>query len=192
MRTEINACDCTRRLYGHRKRVCTDSCKLWEKNPLPHRGIEPLIGTTGNDKVFGGGGRIGGRGPVAEFDNPGKPHYQVLELSKTGKPLSRRVTLDCHGKFGSPYLDKDYSSRETSATLSYVVRAALVCNRMHQHHLCTLKIPSIAMWAHILLEALTWQQISEFFCLFFESVLFVALKKRSPPKLYSFCLALSN
>ena len=28
------------RMYGHRKRVCSESW-LWEKNPLPHRGIEP-------------------------------------------------------------------------------------------------------------------------------------------------------
>ena len=27
-------------MYGHRKRVCTESWP-WEKNPLPHRGIEP-------------------------------------------------------------------------------------------------------------------------------------------------------
>ena len=27
-------------LYGHRKRVCTESW-LWEKNALPHQGIEP-------------------------------------------------------------------------------------------------------------------------------------------------------
>ena len=31
---------CTLRLYGHRKRVCTES-GLWEKNPLPHLGLEP-------------------------------------------------------------------------------------------------------------------------------------------------------
>ena len=29
-----------RRLYGHRKGVCTGS-RLWAKNPLPHRGLEP-------------------------------------------------------------------------------------------------------------------------------------------------------
>ena len=29
-RTDVDACDCTRRLYGHRKRVCTES-RLWEK-----------------------------------------------------------------------------------------------------------------------------------------------------------------
>ena len=40
VRTDVNACDCTRGLYGHRKRVCTES-ELWEKNSLPHRGIEP-------------------------------------------------------------------------------------------------------------------------------------------------------
>ena len=37
--TNVDACDCTRGLYGHRKRVCTESW-LWEKNPLPHRGLE--------------------------------------------------------------------------------------------------------------------------------------------------------
>ena len=40
VRTAIDACDCTRGLYGHRKRVCTGSW-LWEKNPLLHMGLEP-------------------------------------------------------------------------------------------------------------------------------------------------------
>ena len=29
-----------RGLYGHRRRVCTES-SLWEKNPLPHWGFKP-------------------------------------------------------------------------------------------------------------------------------------------------------
>ena len=33
VRTDVNACDCTRGLCGHRKRVCTES-RLWEKNPI--------------------------------------------------------------------------------------------------------------------------------------------------------------
>ena len=40
VRTDVDACDCTRGLYGHCKTVCTGRC-LWEKNPLPHRGLEP-------------------------------------------------------------------------------------------------------------------------------------------------------
>ena len=39
MRTDVDACDFTRGLYGHRKEVCTGS-RLWEKNPLPHLGHE--------------------------------------------------------------------------------------------------------------------------------------------------------
>ena len=39
--TDVNACDCTWRLYGHCKRVCTESW-LWEKNPLPYQGLEPV------------------------------------------------------------------------------------------------------------------------------------------------------
>ena len=39
-RTDADACHCTRGLYEHRKTVCT-GCWLWEKNPLPHRGLEP-------------------------------------------------------------------------------------------------------------------------------------------------------
>jgi len=31
VRSDVDACDCTRGLYGHRKRVCTGSW-LWEKN----------------------------------------------------------------------------------------------------------------------------------------------------------------
>ena len=40
VRTDVNACDCTRGCTDTRKRVCTESW-LWEKNPSPHRGIEP-------------------------------------------------------------------------------------------------------------------------------------------------------
>ena len=36
MHTDVNACDGTRGI-----RVCTESW-LWEKNPLPHQGIEPV------------------------------------------------------------------------------------------------------------------------------------------------------
>ena len=44
VRTDVDACDCTRGLCGHRKRVCTGSWLLWEINPLPHRGLEPASG----------------------------------------------------------------------------------------------------------------------------------------------------
>ena len=40
MRTYTDACDCTRGLYRCCKRVCAGS-GLWEKNPLPHQGLEP-------------------------------------------------------------------------------------------------------------------------------------------------------
>ena len=40
VRTDVNECDCTRGLNEYRKRVCTESL-LWEKSPLPQRGIEP-------------------------------------------------------------------------------------------------------------------------------------------------------
>ena len=33
--TDVDACDCTQGLYGHRKRVCTESD--WHKNPLLYR-----------------------------------------------------------------------------------------------------------------------------------------------------------
>ena len=35
VRAHADVCDCTRGLYGHRKRVCTGS-RRWEKNLLPH------------------------------------------------------------------------------------------------------------------------------------------------------------
>ena len=35
---DVDACDCTRGLYGQRERVCTESW-LWEKIPLPHASI---------------------------------------------------------------------------------------------------------------------------------------------------------
>ena len=39
--TDVNAFDCTRGCTDTlRERICTESW-LWEKNPLPHRGIEP-------------------------------------------------------------------------------------------------------------------------------------------------------
>ena len=40
MHTDVDACDRTRGLYGHRKRVCTSS-GLWEKNPLWQHGLKP-------------------------------------------------------------------------------------------------------------------------------------------------------
>ena len=40
VRTDVNACDCTRGLYGHRKSLHW-KLTLGEKNPLPHRRIEP-------------------------------------------------------------------------------------------------------------------------------------------------------
>ena len=36
----VDAYDCTPGLYEHRKRVCSES-GLEEKDPLPHRGLEP-------------------------------------------------------------------------------------------------------------------------------------------------------
>ena len=50
MRTDVNACDCTWGLYGHRKRVCTGSW-LSEINPLPHRGIEPVSAARRSDAI---------------------------------------------------------------------------------------------------------------------------------------------
>ena len=50
VRTDVSACDYTRGLCGHRKRVCTESC-LWEKNPLPHRGIEPASAACRSDAL---------------------------------------------------------------------------------------------------------------------------------------------
>ena len=37
-------------VYGHLKRVCTES-GLWEKNPLPQRGIEPASAACWSDAV---------------------------------------------------------------------------------------------------------------------------------------------
>ena len=41
MRTDLDACDCTQWLCEHCARVCAES-QLWEENPLPPWGIEPL------------------------------------------------------------------------------------------------------------------------------------------------------
>ena len=46
--TNVNACDCTRGCTDTRKRVCTESWH-WEKNPLPHRGIEPASAACRSD-----------------------------------------------------------------------------------------------------------------------------------------------
>ena len=40
VRTDVNVYDCIRGCTDTRKRVCIES-GLWEKNALPHRGIEP-------------------------------------------------------------------------------------------------------------------------------------------------------
>ena len=39
VRTDGDACDCIRGLYGHRKRVCTESCRTGRK--IPCRKLEP-------------------------------------------------------------------------------------------------------------------------------------------------------
>ena len=39
--TDVDACNCTQGLCGHSKRVCIWNW-LWEKNPSPHQGLEPL------------------------------------------------------------------------------------------------------------------------------------------------------
>ena len=41
MRTYLDVCDYTQWLCEHCKRICTES-QLWEENPLPRQGIEPL------------------------------------------------------------------------------------------------------------------------------------------------------
>ena len=46
----VSECDCTREVYGHRKRVCTESW-LWEKNSLPHRGIETVSAVWRSDAL---------------------------------------------------------------------------------------------------------------------------------------------
>ena len=38
------------RVYGHCKRVCTESW-LWDKNPLPHRGIQPASSACRTDAL---------------------------------------------------------------------------------------------------------------------------------------------
>ena len=45
---DVNVCDCTWVLFGHRRRVCTESW-LWGKNPLPHQGIEPASAVCWSD-----------------------------------------------------------------------------------------------------------------------------------------------
>ena len=37
-------------MHGHRKRVCTESW-LWEKNPMPHLGVEPASAACRSDAV---------------------------------------------------------------------------------------------------------------------------------------------
>ena len=41
---DVDACDCTRWLYGHHKRVCTES-SLWKENLLPHLGTKTHVNT---------------------------------------------------------------------------------------------------------------------------------------------------
>ena len=58
VRTYVNECCCTWvgvglgevGWYRHRKRVCTESW-LWEKNPLPDRGIEPASAACRSDAL---------------------------------------------------------------------------------------------------------------------------------------------
>ena len=49
MRTDVNACDCTRG-FTDTGRVSTESW-LWKKNPLPHRVIEPVPAACRSDAL---------------------------------------------------------------------------------------------------------------------------------------------
>ena len=51
VRTDVSACDCTRGCTDTRKRVCTESW-LREKNPLPHRGIDPASAAWRSDALI--------------------------------------------------------------------------------------------------------------------------------------------
>ena len=46
----VNLCDCTRVCTDIRKRVCSES-RLWEKNPLPHRGTESALAACRSDAL---------------------------------------------------------------------------------------------------------------------------------------------
>ena len=48
--TDVNACNCARGWCENRKRVYAASW-LWEKNPLPHRGIEPASAVCRSDAL---------------------------------------------------------------------------------------------------------------------------------------------
>ena len=48
--TDVDAYDCTREVYGHSKRVCTESW-LWQKNPLLHWGIKPASVMCWSDSI---------------------------------------------------------------------------------------------------------------------------------------------
>ena len=51
VRTDVNACDCTQRLCGRRKRVCAERWLGGGGNPQPHRGIEPASAACRSDAL---------------------------------------------------------------------------------------------------------------------------------------------
>ena len=77
VRTDVNACDCTREMYGHRKSVWTKSW-LWEKNPFSHRGIEPASAACRSDAL-----------PTKLRPHP----LKIVLDSRTGSPQDRTKTF---------------------------------------------------------------------------------------------------
>ena len=74
MCTNVNACNCTQGCSDTRKRVCTESW-LWEKNPLPHWGIEPASAVWWSDALT--------NWATSPSSHAGKPWFDVILIQCT-------------------------------------------------------------------------------------------------------------
>ena len=79
-----------------------------------------------------------------------------------------------------------------SPTLFNIFLERIMTDTLEDHE-GTVSLLLYVSLAHILLKAPNWQELSDLFvCLFLESILFVALKKRIPSKICTFFLVLSD
>ena len=98
VRTDVNACDCV--AHGG----CTDTVKEsaltddWEKNPLPHRGIEPVSAACRSDAI-----------PAELHPNP----FNVAEVLELPSSLLRFVFFSISNSFPTFPIYKDVTTQES-------------------------------------------------------------------------------
>ena len=124
VRSVVNACGCTRSVHLHRKRVCSES-GLWEKNLLPHRGIEPASAVCRSHALPA---ELRASPPVHSWTTFSDKKVQYRDFRFLGRNMPMRKTYTAHThhygvvpKGLSTFLGSLYKevAKTTSGTLVY-------------------------------------------------------------------------